>query len=125
MAGRYLYLPSIGFALGAGCLVASAKWRRLGLGLVVTIVIVNVFGSFVTLAFLRKTGQTRHQLVSQVVTLARSGGRDSLIVISGLPDKYRDVAEAARHYGANVKMDTRVANCTPSRYVDGTLVIDK
>jgi hypothetical protein len=123
-AGRYLYMPMIGFALAAGCYWSNflTSGRSASLRLYVTllgaaVVSLNAAANVVALSYLARNGLDRTRLVTQLRQLSEGRARGDKIVVSNLPEKYRDVLHAGQYYGINVEVQGG------GKYLPGTMYL--
>lgn len=112
-ASRYLYLPAMGFTLAIGKAFSSATAssatpaRNLTIvGIITGVVVFHIGCNVVALYYQGRNAQDRLRLISAIRVSAREKPAVGRLYISGLPDKYRDVLEAARFYGIRATVDT-------------------
>lgn len=107
-AGRYAYLPMIGLAIAIGAALQDVKWKPWSIlltrSLVVLFVVCSIGANVVTLTYLSNNGRQRQHLIRQVIATYKQDRGRRVVFVSGLPDKFHDVVEGARYFGARAQL---------------------
>jgi hypothetical protein len=113
LAARYLYLASVGFAIGVGTLFArpAGRWaRRVSVIVFMTVVAVNLVGNRLAERTRLTNGAVRRTIVTTVAEAANRTTGCLTVYLVGLPDKYDDVVQG-------IEVWTR-ESVTPIRVLD-------
>lgn len=105
---RYLYIPSIPFCLlltlavewlwnKASIHPQTCRYRILLVGGIITFLVINIMGNWVTTVLMVKNGETRKSLVAQIREIAAQAAGEEISIV-GLPLKYQDTIGVMDHF---------------------------